>query len=169
MGTDCNYAALTHPFSGPALVTSTHPIVGVCNLTRAPSDGLSGAYAGVSSGAKKLVFPVGYRVKEGTAWRDYTGMGIQNLDPENQITVHLSWRDSEGESKLTFTDTIPAYGAHGYNTRYGGAAYEALGENWKGTVVVTTTSAAGIAGVIGNTAKTPDYMYLSQYNGIPVE
>ncbi len=162
---------LESPFSGSLVVTSTHPIIGSHGVMRAPSYGLSAAYAGASSGSQKLVLPVAYRVKDGSDWREYTGICIQNLDPDNEITVHLQWFDSDGNLLLKFEDeSIAPYAAHGYNTRYGDeGTYGDLGTNWKGTVVVTTTNPVGIAGVLLNTTSMPHYVYITEYNGIPVE
>ncbi len=162
---------LESPFSGSLVVTSTYPIIGSHGVTRAPSYGLSAAYAGVSSGSQKLVFPVAYRVKDGSAWRKDTGVCIQNLDPDNEVTVYVQWFDSDGQVLLEFEDTpIPPYAAHGYNTRYGDPqVYGSLGTDWEGTVVVTTTNPVGIAGALLNTTTMPTYMYISAYNGIPVE
>jgi hypothetical protein len=169
-GTGFPFGDLPDKFNGSVVVTSNHPIVGVCEMTRVPGGGMSAAYSGVSSGSQKLVFPLGYRVKEGTAWRQYSGLNIQNLDGDEQVSVHLEWMDSDGDVLLEFNDTIPAYATHGYNTRYSSDQdYDGLGTSWTGTVVVSTESDAGLAGFTGNTAKLTDYLYLTQYNGIPME
>jgi hypothetical protein len=153
------------------VVTSTYPIVGSCGITRAPGGQLAAAYYGLARGYSRLVFPVAYRVKEESAWRHYSGIGIQNVDPENAISVHLEWMGSDGEVLLEFDDdTIPPYATHGYNTRYSDdQAYGDLGDSWRGTVIVTTDSPLGIAGVILNQATLADYQYVSQYNGVPAE
>jgi len=160
---------LPNPFIGSAVVTSTHPIVGCGSIVRVPSGRAAGGHYGFSEGYQKLVFPVAYRVKEGDAWRQWAGVSVQNVDPNNEITIHVQWMDSDGDVLLGFTDDVPPYASGGYNTRYSGGAYEALGDNWKGTVVVTTTSSAGIAGLILNQTVMPTYRYIAQYNGIPVE
>jgi hypothetical protein len=160
---------LPNPFIGSAVVTSTHPIAGSGAIVRAPGGGVSGGHYGFSEGHQKLVFPVAYRVKDGAAWRQWAGVGIQNVDPNNEITIYVQWMDSDGEVLLSFSDNVPPYASVGYNTRYSGGAYEALGDNWKGTVVVTTTSTAGIAGLILNQTVMPTYMYVAQYNGIPAQ
>lgn len=149
---------------------STLPIVGSGGIIRAPSDKSSGAYSSLSAGYNKLVFPVAYRIKEGSAWRHYTGITIQNVDPENTISVHLEWMGSDGDPVLEFDDDeIPPFTSHGYNTRYNtDQAYANLGTNWQGTVVVTTDSPLGIAGVILNQSTLVGYGYISQYNGVTV-
>ncbi len=156
-------------FNGSAVVTSTYPIVGSCRLVRAPSSKLAAAYQGFSGGYDKLVFPVGYRVKEGSAWRQYTSLQVQNLDPENEITVNLQWILPNGTVEVEFDDDIPAYASHGYNTKYGAGTYDDLGVDWKGTIVVTTTSPVGIGAVILNLSTMAGYQYISHYDGIPAE
>jgi hypothetical protein len=160
---------LPNPFIGSAVVTSTHPIVGSGSIVRAPSGGVSGGHYGYSEGYQRLVFPVAYRVNDEGAWGQWSGVGVQNVDPDNQITVYFQWLDSAGNVLLNSYANVPPYAAGGYNTRYSGDAFEALGDDWTGTVVVTTTSPAGVAGLILNQTLTPGYMYIAQYNGIPIE
>ncbi len=171
MKTDTRFEDLGNRFGGSAIVTSTHPIVGSCSGIRVPYDGLSAAYTGVPGGSSKLVFPVAYRVKAGTAWRKYSGVVVQNVDPENEITIYTHWFQAGGEEYIEIISDIPANGSHGYNTRYGDHAgtLAGLGNDWSGTVVVTTTSPLGMAAVAHNTIKYPDYAYLTNYNGLPVD
>jgi len=171
MKTDTRFEDLEDLFGGSAVVTSTHPIVGSCSGVRYPYDGLSAAYTGVPGGSSKLVFPVAYRVKAGTAWRKYSGVVVQNVDPENEITVYTHWVHADGDQHIEIISDIAANGSHGYNTRYGdhAAALSTLGDDWSGTVVVTTTSPLGIAVMAHNTIKYPDYAYLTNYNGVAVE
>jgi len=168
------FEELEHPFLGSAVVTSTEPILGTCNLIRGPST-LAASYNGVPGGVGEVVFPVAYRTKSGSSWTGYSGVIVQNLDPEDQITVCTDWRDQDGDSLLDFCDQIAANARHGYNTRYGGDtpggkdAYNPLGEEWTGSVVVTTTSSAGIAALVESTISGADYTYFMQYNGVVVE
>ncbi len=171
MKTDTRFEDLEHPFGGSAVVTSTHPIVGSCSGIRVPYDGLSAAYTGVPGGSSKLVFPVAYRVKAGTAWRKYSGVVVQNVDPANEITVYAHWFHANGDQHIQIISDIAANGSHGYNTRYGDHAgtLADLGNDWSGTVVVTTTSPLGIAVVAHSTIKYTEYAYLTNYNGLPVD
>ncbi|HJX38651.1 MAG TPA: hypothetical protein VJ714_08620, partial [Anaerolineae bacterium] len=72
-----------------------------------------------------------------------------------------------GILKLDFTDDIPAYSSHAYNTRYGGSVpastFEALGNSFLGSAIVTATSP--ILGVC-NLVRGPTYL-ASWHNGVP--
>jgi hypothetical protein len=163
------YSLLPNPFLGSAVVTSTHPIVGVSSFGRAPYGGLAAAHYGFSRGYSKLVFPVTYRVKEGEVWRQWTGINIQNVDPENEITVYVQWLDPDGTELAEIVDNVPSYASGGYSTKTDAEPYDEFGPDWKGTVVVTTTSPLGIAGVVGNFTTMADYAYIYHYDGIPIE
>jgi YD repeat-containing protein len=78
---------------------------------------------------------------------------------------------TNGDDYIEIISDIPANGSHGYNTRYGDHAgtLADLGNDWPGTVVVTTTSPLGIAAVAHSTIKYPNYAYLTNYNGVAVE
>lgn len=171
MQTDERFEGLDDTFSGSVVVTSTQPIVGSATLSRNPYNKLSAAYTGVPGGSSKLVFPVAYRVKDGSAWRQYSGVVVQNVEPDNEIDLWSYWYYDEGTKVITITASIDPSGVHAFNTRYGDHATTlgTLGEDWTGTVVVTTTSPLGIAAVVHNTITYPDYAYLTNYNGIPVE
>jgi hypothetical protein len=169
-GTQWPFDELPDGFNGSAVVTSTQSIVGSCTLQRAPGGGMSGGHYAPADGHARLAFPLVYRIKEGATWRYYSGISIQNVDPENEITVHLAWMDADGTVLLEFDDDIAAYASHGYNTSYGDEeVYGDLGANWTGTVVVSTDSPSGIAGIITNQADLAEYQYLTQYNGVPIE
>jgi hypothetical protein len=167
------FTALGNNFEGTVVVSSDYPIVGVCSLVRVPLDGLFGAYTGAPEGSTELVFPVVYRVKDGGAWRKYSGLVVQNVDPENEIDIWTYWRyGSEPQERIEIhVADIPAKGAQGFNTRYGEHAgtLGSLGDDWVGTVVVTTTSPLGVAGMVHSTITYPDYAYLTNYDGLPVE
>lgn len=160
---------LGNRFLGSTIVTSTHPILGACTLVRYANDGLAGAYDGVASGSSKLLFPVAYRALEGTTWRKYSGVVVLNMDPQHEITVYAQWHQPDGTLKVEFSDTIPANSSYGYNTRYGGSAFEILGDDWAGTVIVTTTSPAGIAGAVTSHIGGSGQMYLTMYDAVVVE
>jgi hypothetical protein len=166
-------AGLGDRFEGTAVVSSDYPIVGVCGLVRVPLDQLAGAYTGAPEGSTELVFPVVYRVVDGGAWRKYSGLVVQNVDPENDIDIWTYWRyGPEPQERIEiYVADIPAKGAHGFNTRYGDHAGDLsyLGNDWAGTVVVTTTSPLGVAGMVHSTITYPGYAYLTNYDGLPVE
>jgi hypothetical protein len=167
------FEALTDNFEGTAVVSSDYPIVGVCGLVRVPLDQLAGAYTGAPEGSAELVFPLVYRVVDGGAWRKYSGLVVQNVDAENDIDIWSYWQyeDSGSIEDIEISVNIPAKGAYGFNTRYGEHAgtLADLPDNWAGTVVVTTTSPLGVAGMVHSTITYPAYAYLTNYDGIPVE
>lgn len=153
-------------FMGSAIISSTNPIVGSCTVVRYPSGGSAGTYNGLSSGSSTLMYPVAYRAKSGGKWVNYSSVVVQNMDPDNPITVYHQWLNSDGTLGVAFTDNIPAKSSHGYSTRYGTFAptLAPLGNSWAGTVVISTTSSPGISGVVLNTTQGTGYMYLSEYN-----
>jgi hypothetical protein len=167
--------ALGTPFYGAAVITSTAPIVGVDTVMRWPDrgGGVAASYSGLPGGSSSLTYPVLYRVKSGSKWLSFSGLVVQNLDPVNAVQVHQEWRLSDGTIKVQFDDTIPANSSHGYNTRYdadtpGGAArFNALGNSWSGTATITTSSPAGIIGIVHNTfLQGTKWIYLSSYNAV---
>ena len=105
------------------------------------------------------------------AWRKYSGISVQNPDPENEITIHTYWYRTSSTDFIHISADIPPNGYEGFNTRYGdyAAALSALGDNWYRTVVITTASPLGIAAVATSQFTYPDYAYMYSYNGIPVE
>ncbi len=157
-------------FLGSAIVSSTDSIVGVCTNLRYPSDGLAGAYNGIPDGASSLTFPREYRTKSGGKWTGYSGLVVQNLDPSSAATVYHNWYLSDGTLQLQFIDVIPANSSHGYNTRYDAdvpaSTFNSLGNNWAGTVIMTTTNPVGIVGLSQDHIKGTGYIYHSIYNAL---
>ena len=157
-------------FLGSAIVTSTDPIVAVCSTIRVPLGGLAGSHEGFPGGADKLIFPRLYRTKNGPAWTGYSGLVIQNLDPNNSADVHVEFLNSDGSIGVQFDDTIPANASHGYNTRYDAdvpaSTFTALGTNWSGPAIITTDNTVGIVGVSQDHIAGTGYLYHTMYNGL---
>jgi hypothetical protein len=125
----------------------------------------SGAYATfayncapTSAAATKLYAPkVQRRILNGN-WFDNSGIVVVNTEA-TAATVQVSFFDRAGAASGVFTDTIPAYSARGYNTRYYGNAPAAVidamvgtgsaaAPNWQGGAVVESTSGHRIVGVV---------------------
>ncbi|MDH4207655.1 MAG: hypothetical protein OEV76_02160 [Anaerolineae bacterium] len=157
-------------FLGSAVVTSTDPIVAVCSTIRVPLGGLAGSYQGVPGGEQKLIFPRLYRTKNGGLWTGYSGLVVQNLDPNNSADVHLQFLRSNGTVAVEFDDTIEANASHGYNTRYDAdvpaSTFSPLLTNWSGPVIVTTSNAVGIVGITQDHVAGTGYLYHAMYNGL---
>jgi hypothetical protein len=74
--------------------------------------------------------------------------------------VTVKWYDRDGVLLHQFTDTIDPNSARGYNTRFNantpnpGALFAALGENWNGSVIVSSPSADIVA--VANLQWTSD-------------
>jgi len=165
------FNGLPNPFLGSVLVTSTNPIAGVGRVVRVLSGGMAGEYNAVPGGSDSLVYPVLYRLKSGSAWRGYSSLFVQNLDPDDAIVATVKYLNSNGTVALQFDDNIPANTTHSYNTRYGGdvpggtaAYFNPLGDNWAGPIIVTTTSPDGIIGAVSNHTLGTGYIYLGTDN-----
>ena len=135
---------------GAAVVTSDSPIVGMSAMHW---QAYSGAYSGVTGGGTEIYLPSATRrITGGTGgiWRQYTAVVVQNMDLDTDATVWTHWYDRKSNKLYSFSDVIPANASHGYNTRWLGsdvpggeqghrAFHEALGTNWNGSIVVTST------------------------------
>ena len=103
-------------------------------------------------------------------WTGYSGVVVQNLDPENAAAVHLKYMRADGTIALEFDDTIPAYASHGYNTRYDAdvptSVFNVLGENWAGPVIVTTDNPVGIVAISQDEVQGTGYLYHMMYDGL---
>ena len=164
------YNPLGNRFLGSAIVTSTDPIVAACSTIRVPLGGLAGSYQGSPGGSGKLIFPRLYRTKNGGAWTGYSGLIVQNLDPDNSADVHVEFLDSDGTLGVQFDDTIPANASHGYNTRYDAdqpaGIFNGLGTNWSGSAIITTDNVVGIVGITQDHVAGVGYLYHMMYDGL---
>ena len=158
---------------GSAVVESTSPIAGVATMHWKY---YSAAYSAVTGGGTTIYLPSATRRLPKGPWYQYTSILVQNLDASNIATVTTHWYDREGTELFSFQDTIPANSSHGYNTRWTSsdvpdhdALYNALGNNWNGSVVITsTTNIVAVANLqwtedspVGNSATA----YTSDYQG----
>ncbi len=127
-------------------ITSDQPLAGVYNsLTVSGSNKRASSYIAEGAGSTHLFFPAAYRLKAGSAFTKFSALLVYNPGT-TAATVTLHWYDQSGTEKYSFSDTIPGGSSHGYNTRYGAnvpnptALYNALGDNFKGAVYVSSTA-----------------------------
>jgi hypothetical protein len=91
-------------------------------------------------------------------WFDASGVVVVNTEGAD-ATVKVSYYDRAGNDSGTFTDTVPAYSARGYNTRYYGNADESVIDamigigtvdepNWQGSAVVESLTGQKIVGLV---------------------
>jgi len=127
---------------GAAVVTSVSPIAGVTTMHWT---GYSAAYSAVLGGGTTAYVPSATRrINSSGAWLQFTALIVQNLESDD-ASVTVKWYDRSGNELHSFNDTIPANSSLGYNTRYDtsnvpnhAALFAALGNDWNGSVVITS-------------------------------
>ncbi len=107
------------------------------------------------------------RIKDGSAWKEFSAVIVQNLtNSDNTVTV--KFYDRNGNLKLTLTDTLSGGASIGYNTKNGGSRdasdFIPLGDNFEGHAVVTGSGAIGV--VLNGVSKAPN-AGSGTTNGIP--
>jgi len=128
--------------------------------------------APTAAAATKLYAPKVQRRILGGNWFDASGIIVVNTEA-TAATVKVSFFDRAGTASGVFTDTVPAYSARGYNTRYYGNAPQAVidgmvgtgttaAPNWQGGAVVESTSGQKIVGVVKQGYDTD--MWAGGYN-----
>ncbi len=136
---------------GTAWVTATCGIAVVARLHWVTA---SEAYRAATEGDTALWLPgLSRRALEGGAW-DYGEVIVQNAGPLT-ATVHAEFLNPDGSLAYALDDAIPPQGAAAYNTCERGtlsqAAWQALvaalGDNWQGTVRLTSTNGQPLVGV----------------------
>jgi len=87
----------------------------------------SGSYSALTSGGETIyVTNIERRVYNATAanrgkWEGLTSLVVQNFDLVNPATITVTFYSKTTGASKSFTDTLPAGGAHGYNVRTGGS------------------------------------------------
>lgn len=167
-------------FIGSVVVTSTQPLAGVAMGHWAVAGGSYGYDAEpvpTSTGGVKLYFPKATRrsTTNSTAvdcaanggWYDYSGAVVQNTSPSASAAVTVTFYDRTGNQVTQFTDSIPKFSSHGYNTRYASdmpaANQDALKCNFLGSVVVESSSVP-IVGILKQAFEADHWA--SAYNGV---
>jgi hypothetical protein len=155
-------------WAGSVNITSTQPIVGVCNTLWARQK-LAGTYALVSpdDGSDVIYVPAQYR-RLGIAIEQWSAINLQNVGDAavNDITVRFI--DQSGNTVKQFTGISLQPGqAVGLNTRTGGdypaSEFNALGTNFIGGAYITAPAGSKLVAV-ANIVYTNRG---SVYNGIP--
>lgn len=142
------WAALGLDWNGATVVTSDQPIVAVVDMNwRRAGEQAANTYrceASTSgSGSQNLFFADVNRIKSGDTYQKYTAVIAQNIST-TPANVTVKWYDRNGTLKHTFSDVIPGQASHGFNTRFVAntpdpdALKTALGDNFKGQVVITS-------------------------------
>jgi hypothetical protein len=109
------------------------------------------AYESAASGATELTCPWASRRFIAGDWVQSIGAIVQNLT-SNAANITVAWLNRDGTQAHSFTTSIPALSAKGFNTRVNAdtpdpaALFAALGDDWNGAV--TITSDQNIAAVV---------------------
>jgi hypothetical protein len=157
------------PWYGSLHVTSTQKIAGV-SVTHWWL-GYAASYNALVPGTDTELHFTSVNRRNWANWHgqsDWSQITIQNLNPIS-ITVYQTYYDRDGGPPvLQIEDDVPAYSSHLYNTRYGDAVdpsvFEALGDTFLGSVLVTSTHP--IAGT-GRVIRYPSYGLAGAYQGVP--
>lgn len=127
-------------FIGSAIVESTSPLAGVAVTHWI--EGYSASYSALTGGGTTAYLPsVTRRLPQGQ-FVQFTGVNVQNLDTANAANVTVNWYNRAGALLHSFTDSIPASSAKGYNTQFpantpnADALFQALGTDLNGSVVI---------------------------------
>jgi hypothetical protein len=149
---------------GAAVVESTSPLAGVAITHWTEDGGYSAAYSAVpappagvaaaATGAGVTAFlpSITRRVQPGDNWLQWTGINVQNLDPD-PANVEVEFYDRNGALLHEFTDSVDGNSAKGYNTRFDantpnpGALFMALGTDLNGSVVIRSTNDKNIVAI----------------------
>jgi hypothetical protein len=101
------------------------------------------------------------------SWVDESGIIVVNTEGTD-ADVTVAFYDRSGAASGSFTDTVPAYSARGYNTRYVGNADATVIDglvgtgddtepNWQGSVVVTSDTGEDLVGVVKQAYATSQW------------
>lgn len=157
---------------GSLQVTSTQDIAGVQVVHF--SVGYAAAYNAIIPGTDtgtEIRYPAVNRRNFTGDWKgnsDWQGLTVQNTN-DYSVTVYVSiYSLAGGAPVLQFSDDIPAYSSHGYNTKTGqdvdASVMATLGNNFLGSAIVTSTEPiAGISGLV----RYPSGGLAGGYNAMP--
>ena len=163
---------LGNNWGGSVKITSDKAIVANVNTQWFRGTGPEAGYyaaANTSEGATKVTVPYIRRVKDGSNWKEYSAVIVQNLT-DSSANVTIKFYDRNGVEKLSLSDTLDAGGSIGYNTRNGGSHsasdFMPLGDNFEGHAVVTSNQ--DIAVVLNGVSWAPNSGSATT-NGVPVQ
>ena len=136
-----NVAGLPESFDGSLVVDSTDvPLAGLVRWwdEALPGDGRAGTPAvSLSEVGTHAYLP---RVAHSVSAEAFSELSIQNVE-DDEVDVTLTFYNPSGAQSAVISDEIPPHGVVRYNT---GDLAE-LGEEWEGSVVVSTTTGGRIA------------------------
>ncbi|HOT91133.1 MAG TPA: hypothetical protein PLJ78_10580 [Anaerolineae bacterium] len=127
---------------GACYITSTNKIYAIVQTTWQNWDA---AYEGLGQADTTLYAPSAFRTKRADgSWNIYSAVVVQNTTGAS-ADIHFNYINrSTGNTDLHLVRTVGAYAATGLNTRTGGdlpaSTFEVLGDNWAGSVIVTSTA-----------------------------
>jgi hypothetical protein len=159
-------------WNGSVVVESTNgkEIVAIANLqwTAASGPGESAsAYASEPAGTATIYVPGAFRRVSGSTWEQYTGLIVQNVGGAACNNFDVIWKDRDGNTKLSYKDSLAQNISHGYNTRVD-SDLTALGQNpanlgnqFRGSV---TFKAPGCSLVAIHNTLFPEWTDSSTYN-----
>lgn len=168
-------ADIGNSWNGSVIIESTNGknIVAVTNLqwTAVSNIGFAGtSYTSEAAGSDRVLIPATFRIVSGATWDQFTGVIVQNINDSTACNnFDVEWFDRDGNSLLSYQDSLGPSTSHGYNTRYGAdipnsVNVASLGNEFRGSVVVSATGCELIA--IHNTVW-PQYTDSTTYQGVP--
>lgn len=105
--------------------------------------------APATTGASELTCPWVSRRFIAGDWVQSVGVIVQNLFGGAAANITATWKNRDGTTAFSFTHSIPALAAKGYNTRVRAdtpdpdALWAALGNDWNGALVITSDQSIG--------------------------
>lgn len=152
---------LPNDWEGSAIVSTngSSSLAGVAIVSYGSEDtrrARSAAYNAVDcagrSGLTTLQAPTQFRVKRTDGnWAMWSALNIQNIENiDASVTIRYTPRQAS-KPGLVLNETLPANATLGLNTRTGGnedaGAFEPLGDNWDGSVTITSDRAIAATGI----------------------
>lgn len=126
---------------GACYITSTNKIYAIVQTTWQNWDA---SYEGLGEAATTLYAPSAFRTKRADgSWNIYSAVVVQNTTAAAANVYFNYINRNTGATDLRLTRNVGAYAATGLNTRTGGDlpadTFNVLGDNWAGSVIVTST------------------------------
>lgn len=127
---------------GACYITSTNKIYAIVQTTW--NSGWDASYEGAGESGTVLYAPSSFRTKRADgSWNIYSAVVVQNTTGASADVYFNYVSRATGATDLRLTRTVGAYAATGLNTRTGGDmpadTFLPLGDNWAGSVIVTST------------------------------
>jgi hypothetical protein len=126
---------------GACYITSTNKIYAIVETTWQNWDA---SYEGLGEAATTLYAPSSFRTKRADAsWNIYSAVVVQNTTGA-AADIYFNYVNRQtGNTDLQLVRNVGAYAATGLNTRTGGdmpaGTFDVLGDDWAGSVIVTST------------------------------